>query len=166
MEIFILRHGDANSGAKKLSDESKRSLSENGIKEIEAASGFFEKLGIDFDHVFSSPLKRAKQTSEIILKKQNKSSFLELEELKPEGSAEEICKKISQKENAVVLIIGHNPLLIDLARYMVNSTEHITTNISLKTGGIIKIKINSLEPKMSGVLEWILAPKLIRKICK
>ena len=165
MEVFILRHGDANPNAKKLTDDSKRSLSEAGIKEIENASQFFEKTGTSFDYVFSSPLRRAKQTSEIILKKQ-KSSFLELEELKPEGSAEEICKKIPQKESAVVLIIGHNPLLIDLINYMINSAEHVPTSISLKTGGIVKIKINSLEPKIRGELQWVLVPKLIRKFCK
>ncbi len=167
MEIFILRHGDANSNAKKLTDDSKRSLSENGVKEIENVANFFEKIEVNFDHIFSSPLKRAKQTSEIILKKQNKSSFTELEELKPEGRVEEICQILgSQKEDASVLVVGHNPLLVDLANYIINSAEHIPTNISLKTGGIIKLKISSLEPKMKGDLQLALTPKLIRKFCK
>ncbi|HEY8110010.1 MAG TPA: phosphohistidine phosphatase SixA [Candidatus Nitrosotenuis sp.] len=167
MEIFILRHGDASSNAKKLTDDSKRSLSENGVKEIENASNFFEELEINFDHIFSSPLKRAKQTSEIILKKQSKSNFTELEELKPEGRVEEICKKLSsQKENIKVLIVGHNPLLVDLTNYIINSADQISTNISLKTGGIIKIKVSSVEPKMKGELQLMLPPKLIRKFCK
>ncbi len=167
MEIFILRHGDANSNAKKLTDDSKRSLSENGIKEIENASTFFEKQEINFDHVFSSPLKRAKQTSEIILKKQNKSNFTELEELKPEGRVEEVCKKITaQKEDSIILIVGHNPLLVDMVNNIINSADQISTNISLKTGGIIKIKASSLEPKMKGELQLVLTPKLIRKFCK
>lgn len=165
MEVFILRHGDTNS--KKLTDDSKRSLSENGIKEIENVSGFFEELEINFDHIFSSPLKRAKQTSEIILKKQNKSNFTELDELKPEGRVNEICKKLSsQKQDTHILIVGHNPLLIDLVNYIINSADHISTNISLKTGGIIKIRISSLEPKIKGELQWMLTPKLIRKFCK
>lgn len=167
MEIFILRHGDANSNAKKLTDDSKRSLSENGIKEIENAGAFFEKLEINFDHIFSSPLRRAKQTSEIILKKQKKSNFTELEELKPEGRVEEVCKKItSQKEDSIILIVGHNPLLVDMVNYIINSADQISTNISLKTGGIIKIKASSLEPKMKGELQLMLTPKLIRKFCK
>lgn len=167
MEIFILRHGDANSNAKKLTDDSKRSLSENGIKEIENAADFFEKLEVNFDHIFSSPLKRAKQTSAIILKKQNKSNFTELEELKPEGKVEEVCKRLAtQKENMNVLVVGHNPLLVDLANYIINSADHISTSISLKTGGIIKIKTSSLEPKMKGELQLMLTPKLIRKFCK
>jgi phosphohistidine phosphatase SixA len=167
MEVFILRHGDANSNAKKLTDDSKRSLSEKGVKEIENATSFFEELEVNFDHIFSSPLKRAKQTSEIILKKQNKSNFTELDELKPEGRVNEICKKLSsQKQDTNILIVGHNPLLIDLVNYIINSADHISTNISLKTGGIIKIKVSSLEPKIKGELQWMLVPKLIRKFCK
>jgi len=166
MEIFILRHGDANSNAKKLTDDSKRALSENGVKEIENAVSFFEESGVDFDHVLSSPLRRAKQTSEIILKNQKKSNFTELEELKPEGRPEEVCRRIaSQKEDSVVLIVGHNPLLADLVNYIINSDNH-ASNISLKTGGIIKIRTSSLEPRIRGELQWVLTPKLIRKFRK
>lgn len=167
MEIFILRHGDASANAKKLTDDSKRSLSENGVKEIENAASFFEKSEVNFDHIFSSPLKRAKQTSEIILKKQDKSNFTELEELKPEGKVGEVCKKLSsQKDNVKVLVIGHNPLLVDLVNHIINSADQVSTNISLKTGGIIKIKVSSLEPKMRGELQWMLTPKLVRKFSK
>jgi hypothetical protein len=36
----------------------------------------------------------------------------------------------------------------------------------LKTGGIAKMKINSLSPRLVGDLEWLLTPKVIRKISK
>ena len=167
MEVYILRHGDANPQTKKAVDDSKRSLSEAGIKEIENVSWLFVKFVIKFDRVFSSPLKRAKQTAEIIMKNQKKSELIELNELKPEGSIEEVCKKISkQKEESAVLIIGHNPLLANLANYIINSPESLTSRVSLKTGGLIKIKIIATEPKLKGELEWLLSPKLIRKVSK
>ncbi|NDF27617.1 MAG: hypothetical protein EB153_08740 [Nitrosopumilaceae archaeon] len=136
MEIFVLRHGDANSDSKKIIDDSKRVLTDAGIKEVDGVSRFFGEFDIKLDHIFSSPLKRAKQTSEIILKNQKKAKLTELMELKPEGIINYVC---SQKQ--------------------------IACNLSLKTGGLAKIKTISVDP-LKGQLEWLLTPKMIRKVSK
>jgi phosphohistidine phosphatase len=165
MDIFILRHGDANTATKKSLDDSKRSLSENGIKEIENVSGLFSKFEIKFEHIYSSPLKRAKQSAEIIARNQKKAKFVSLDQLKPEGSVEEICKVLSkQKEENTTLIVGHVPLLADLANNIISSGD--LPHLSLKTGGLIKIKTLALVPQLRGELEWLLSPKLVRKISK
>lgn len=165
MDIFVLRHGDANATGKKLMDDSKRGLSDAGIKEIENVTELFAKFEIKFDYIYSSPLKRAKQSAEIISKNQKKSKVIELSELKPEGSVEEVCKKLERrKEGTTILIVGHNPLLINLVNYIINPGNR--QNLSLKTGGLVKIKTLSLEPQLKGNLEWLLPPKLIRKISK
>jgi phosphohistidine phosphatase len=164
MEIFVLRHGDANVITKKLLDDSKRTLSDKGVKEIEDVSELFSKLDMKFDYIYSSPLKRARQSAEILLRSQKKSKLVELNELKPEGTPETISDKLSeQKEESSVIIIGHNPLLIDFISY-VTASEHC--HLSLKTGGIAKIKTTSMKPRLSGNLELLLTPKLIRKVRK
>lgn len=164
MEIFILRHGDANS--KKIIDDSKRALTDAGIKEIENVSRLFAEFDIEISHVFSSPLKRAMQTSEIILKAQKKAKLSELAELKPEGSPEEICKKIIRHSDSSILIVGHIPLLIETINYITCSQKQNACEIFLKTGGLAKIKINTMEPRLQGQLEWLLTPKMIRKVSK
>lgn len=166
MDIFILRHGDANKDSKKIIDDSKRILSNAGIKEIQSISKFFEELEIKIDHVFSSPLKRAKQTSEIILKNQKNTGLTELAELKPEGSPEDVCKKIIKQKHSTVLIVGHNPLLVDLVTYITNSERQTAIGFALKTGGLAKIKTTSIEPQLKGHLEWLLTPKIIKKVSK
>jgi phosphohistidine phosphatase len=165
MDILVLRHGDANPATKKVMNDSKRGLSDSGIKEIENVSELFDKFEIKFDYIYSSPLKRAKQSADIISKNQKKSKTVELAELKPEGGVEELCKKIAkQKENSTILIVGHNPLLVNFINYIISSGNG--QNLTLKTGGLVKIKTLSLEPQLKGELEWLLAPKLIRKISK
>lgn len=167
MDIYVLRHGDANADEKNLVDDSKRILSETGVKEIENASRFFSEFEIKFDYIFSSPLKRAKQTTEIIAKSQKKSHVVELAELKPEGSVDDLCQRLAkQREGSTILVVGHNPLLSDFVDYMISSAERATSNLSLKTGGIARIKTTSLQPKLKGQLEWFLSPKLIRKVSK
>lgn len=165
MDIFILRHGDANSDSKKITDDSKRALTETGIKEIENVSRLFAEFDIEISHVFSSPLRRAKQTAEIMLKNQKKAKLVEISELKPEGIPSEVFKKISMQVDSIILIIGHNPLLIDIINH-ITRTEKIAEGLALKTGGLAKIKITAMEPQLRGHLEWLLTPKLIRKVIK
>jgi phosphohistidine phosphatase len=162
MDIFILRHGDANAGTHI--EDSKRPLSDVGIKEAEAAARLFLEFEIRFDHAFSSPLKRAKQTLGFIIKTQKKTLITEIDELKPEGSVEPIIKILAkQKENSMILIVGHNPILLDLIKYIIDSKQ---ASILLKTGGLAKIRANMIGTKIRGELEWLLTPKTIRKISK
>lgn len=166
MDIFILRHGDANSDSKKITNDSKRDLTETGIKEIENISSLFAEFDIEISHVFSSPLRRAKQTAEIILKNQKKAKMTELAELKPEGTPSAVFKKIIKQNGSVILVIGHNPLLLDIVNHITNTEKQIADSLALKTGGLAKIKITIMEPQLRGHLEWLLTPKIIRKVIK
>jgi phosphohistidine phosphatase SixA len=66
---------------------------------------------------------------------------------------------------STMLIIGHNPLLIDIINH-ITRTEKIAEGLALKTGGLAKIKVTAMEPQLRGHLEWLLTPKLIRKVIK
>lgn len=166
MDIFILRHGDANSDSKKITDDSKRVLTEAGIKEIENVSSLFAEFDIEISHIFTSPLRRAKQTAEIILKNQKKAKMIELAELKPEGTPSAVFKRIIKQNGSAILVIGHNPLLVDIINHITNTEKQIADGLALKTGGLAKIKITVMEPQLRGHLEWLLTPKLIRKVIK
>lgn len=167
MDIFILRHGDANSDSKKITDDSKRALTEAGIKEIENVSSLFAEFDIEISHIFTSPLRRAKQTAEIILKNQKKAKMIELAELKPEGTPSAVFKRIIKQNGSAILVIGHNPLLVDIINHITNTEKQIADGLlALKTGGLAKIKITVMEPQLRGHLEWLLTPKLIRKVIK
>ncbi len=167
MDIFILRHGDAAVDTKKLVDDSKRSLSDVGISEIENVSRLLALHKIELDYIFSSPLNRAKQTAKIISEKQKKAKLIELDELKPEGVKEDIARTISkQNVESKILIVGHTPLLLSLLNYIISSEEHAQIRIPLKTGSLARIKTISIDPQLKGDLFWLLSPKLIRKLSK
>ncbi|MDE1844642.1 MAG: histidine phosphatase family protein, partial [Thaumarchaeota archaeon] len=86
MDLLILRHGEA--GRHSLSPgDSKRSLTSEGKQEITDLSNGLKSLEIKLDHVFTSPLLRAKQTAEIVAKSlKYKGRIEEIDSLKPEGS--------------------------------------------------------------------------------
>ena len=64
MKLYIMRHGESysNIGGKMVSSQDTE-LTPRGIAQVQAAKDY---INLDFDHVFSSPLKRAKQTADIM----------------------------------------------------------------------------------------------------
>jgi len=68
MDLFILRHGEAGRSSATSRDDSKRTLTVEGEKEIKDISKGIKGLGIEFDYIFTSPILRAKQTAELVSK--------------------------------------------------------------------------------------------------
>lgn len=65
--IYIIRHGQTElNAARIMQGKSNYPLNETGIAQAEEAAEWFQKHNITFDRIFSSPLKRAIQTAEIV----------------------------------------------------------------------------------------------------
>lgn len=66
-KFYIVRHGETDMNRREcLQGHINCELNEKGIKEAQASYELFKSAGISFDSVYSSPLKRAMQTAEII----------------------------------------------------------------------------------------------------
>ena len=73
MKIYIVRHGQVNSNIKGVYNTKDEDLTDVGVKQ---ALETREKMkGINFDIVYSSPLKRAKHTAEIVTNGQKEIVF-------------------------------------------------------------------------------------------
>ena len=70
MKIYFIRHGQTKYNEKYLHQPKDAELSELGIKQAKVLAKRFSKIPIDI--IYSSSLKRAEQTAEIINKKLNK----------------------------------------------------------------------------------------------
>ena len=67
--IYIIRHGQTElNNANVLQGRSDYPLNENGIAQAREAGQWLKDQGIVFSYVYSSPLKRAIQTAELIAK--------------------------------------------------------------------------------------------------
>lgn len=163
MELFILRHGKAEQRSSTIKSDSNRKLTEEGKKEIEDIANAFLSLKIKFDYVISSPLKRAKQTAEIILKKYKDISLIEWNELKPESKKDSLFEKLSSfKINSAILLVGHEPFLSSMIGEIISGDNGC--RVVLKKGGLAKINLSSFKPKISGELLWLITPKQIKKM--
>jgi broad specificity phosphatase PhoE len=68
-ELYILRHGNTfNKGdaVRRIGARTDMPLSASGVMQATRTAGHFEKLGVAFEHVVSSPLERAMMTADIV----------------------------------------------------------------------------------------------------
>jgi broad specificity phosphatase PhoE len=67
LKIYLARHGQNKDNAEGiLNGRRDEPLTEKGFEQARDVAGKIKDKGIRFDHVYSSPLKRAYQTAEII----------------------------------------------------------------------------------------------------
>ncbi len=68
-DLYILRHGNTfNKGdvIRRVGARTDMPLSTSGVMQATMVAAYFEKLGLEFEHVLSSPLERAMMTADIV----------------------------------------------------------------------------------------------------
>src|SRR5262249_26322328 len=121
-------------------------------------------IGVKFDTVASSPLKRAIQTAQCVAQElDSKKKVEEWGELKPEGSRLELYKRLSQlNRESSVLLVGHEPYLSSMVSEI--AFDNPSARIVLKKSGLARLSVTAFSPKAHGELRWLLTPRLLRKM--
>ena len=69
MDIYLIRHADALPlGERGITDDAERPLSDKGETQSKTLAKALHRCGIKFDHLFASPLVRAQQTADLMVK--------------------------------------------------------------------------------------------------
>jgi phosphohistidine phosphatase len=85
--------------------------------------------------------------------------------LSPEGNKTALYHNLSSfKEGTSILLVGHNPYLSEMVSEVVTDEKHV--RIDLKKGGIVRIRVMAIAPKIKGELRWLITPRLLRLISK
>ena len=167
MELFILRHGEAGQRSASAGDR-KRPLTSTGKLEISEIAKALKIIGLKFDLILTSPLKRAYDTATIVSKVFHIVNKVQVwNELAPEGQKTDLYRKISElKEEYIVLMVGHQPLLGEMANDMIHRGKSNPCNLVLKKGGIMRIRLLTRGNVPRGELLWLISPRLLRNIKK
>jgi len=167
MELYILRHGEAGQGSSQPGD-GMRPLTSAGKAEISEIGKALKVIGLKFDLVVTSPLKRAYDTAMIVSDIFNIGNRLQVwKELSPEGQRTEIYRKILQlREEYAVLIVGHQPLLGEIVNDMIHKSKSSPCSLLLKKGGVVRIRLLSKGNIPKGELRWLLSPRILKDISK
>jgi phosphohistidine phosphatase len=168
MDLYILRHGDAGPHLSSKMDDKNRSLTTLGKNDIADVARALKKFGVKIDIIFSSPLNRAYESAVIvsnILKTNGKVKVLE--DLAPEGKRPIVYQQLSkQKEESVILIVGHEPQLGEIINEIIHKDAENLSNLELKKGGIVRLRMLSFKDVPFGELRWLMSPELLRKTTK
>ena len=157
MDLFVLRHGKAGPSSDE-SDDRKRALTDDGRNEIRKVARWMRSKKFEFGIIATSPLTRAYDSAEIVARSLGRKDQLAVwEELAPGGDPDTICYHVAQsREDAVVLLIGHEPLLSMLISRIIAGND--TVSLVLAKGGLAKIRNYSFDKRPSGDLQWLLTP--------
>ena len=163
MELFILRHGEAGQKLSSNPSDRQRSLTATGKDEVMEVAKALKKIGIKFDLIASSPLKRAYETAAIVANVFKMSKKLQTwSELAPEGVRLELYRKICRlRQEYSILLVGHEPQLSEIVNDIIHTGRSKSAKIVLRKAGLVRIRVIASNPVLYGELRWLLTPKIL-----
>lgn len=185
-----MRHGKAGRGS-PAPDDSARSLTAAGEREVRGIASGLRRSGIKFEYVASSPLARAMQTAEIVApacaapaaggagggggrRKGRRGRRIAApaappvhawDELKPEADLRSALERIAAVGfGRSVLLVGHEPGMTALLGRLVSGRGGVNgpLSVNLKKGGVARLRVLSTVPEVCGELRWLATPRQLR----
>jgi len=158
MEIYLFRHGIAED-AKAGRPDSGRALTDEGRKKTAEVVKAARRSGAAPSLIVSSPYVRAVETAEIARAGfAYQGEVVLTEALVPHGLPENVWAELRDyRDEAAVLLAGHEPLMSQLAAYLLASPG---LRVEMKKAAMIRIDVGSMGPAPHGTLRWLITPKL------
>ncbi len=158
MKILLLRHGTAEDGA----DDFARRLVAKGREQIRLVAGELARMGELPDRILASPLRRARDTAEELARqlRLDPEAIVVEERLAPGTPLARMAAALVAAEAEVVLAVGHEPSLSQLAAHLVGADG---LRLDLRKGGLVELEL--LEPRGApprAVLLGLLRPGHLR----
>src|SRR5438105_591535 len=117
MNVYLLRHAHAVAiGEQGSQSDAERPLSDQGRRQVEAVANGVKRLGLKFDQVLSSPLRRALETAQELCRYLGlpETALVTCDQLEPGVSSKKLMKRLRSLEANDVVLVGHAP---DLAEH-------------------------------------------------
>jgi phosphohistidine phosphatase len=158
--LYLIRHGQAEENAAS-GDDGDRALTEAGVKELRRVARKMHDLGVRFDHTLTSPLVRARQTAEVLVKESLTTWVEDADFLAPGGQFEDMRAWLGQwrkRSGGTVGVVGHQPSLGEWAELLV--CGDVRGRIPLKKAGFAAVVLpDSGSPVGCSTLFWLTSPK-------
>src|SRR5262245_46684761 len=166
MDCVLLRHGIAVEREEWDGTDDDRPLTERGTKRVSQVAAGLKWLEVQPTYIFSSPLVRALETSDILQASLSiPSGVKRVDELLPDANPERLLMLFRDlPPESCVLCVGNEPHL-GLAASAILAGKPLTA-FPFKKAGACLIEL-SVPPKMGrGVLRWWMEPGQLRALGK
>ncbi|MDB9525677.1 phosphohistidine phosphatase SixA [Oscillatoria sp. CS-180] len=162
-DLYFIRHGIAAERGTYDNDD-ERPLTEKGRSRTKKVARRLKELNLEFDLVLTSPLIRASQTAEILLKTGLAPISETRLELAPGGSLQAWLPWLAQWQTchseSRLALIGHEPDLTMWAQQLV--IGQISDRWHLKKAGIVGVQVLAAEEAIANsMLFWFTPPRLM-----
>ncbi|MCS7091259.1 MAG: phosphohistidine phosphatase SixA [Verrucomicrobiota bacterium] len=162
MKLYLLRHAEAEE-AKDASPraEASRALTSRGRRKVRSLAHALRELDIRVEFVWTSPLTRARQTAEIVVRGLRLARPpLAVEALLPDRKPEEVVAELERLRPLpeTMLWVGHEPHLSRLIAFLV--TGHSDgAEIVVKKCGLCRLELDTIRSGRCARLEWLIPPR-------
>lgn len=150
MELYFLRHGEADWPDWKKSDD-ERPLTKHGEKEMRDVAAFLKRVKARPDLIVTSPLPRASQTAEIAADRL-KVKCREDKLLAPGFSRADLERLLKKYPEENLMIVGHEPDFTEVISELTGAT------LKLSKAGTALLELN--RSWRNGRLLWLFPPKV------
>jgi phosphohistidine phosphatase len=159
MDLYLIRHADALPlGAANTSSDAERPLSVTGQEQARAVAEGLHRRGVRLNYLIASPLVRAQQTAEGILRHWGDGPVPELrvcEDLAPDGKRKRLTRFLGSLNGEAIALVGHQP---DLGEYGGWLLGHRKIPLDLAKAGVALIRCEDGAGKGRGTLVWMVTP--------
>ncbi|HEV7767921.1 MAG TPA: phosphoglycerate mutase family protein [Thermoanaerobaculia bacterium] len=156
--IVLLRHGIAEDPSPEKKDEDRGLTSEGHARMKEIARGL-ERVLPKAQAIYTSPLLRAVQTALWVSKGyKSRVNINTTDVLSPGVATKQFVALVQKIEEKRVIFVGHEPTL---TANMAALTGVDASKLELKKGGGYGVRI---APDGTATLEWLLSPRVLRKL--
>lgn len=159
---YLVRHAMAEPRGPAWVRDGDRPLTGEGARRMRDVVRGLAVLGVEIDVVLTSPLVRARQTADILVRGLSvRLAPIELPELAPGGRPAETMRALARRTGAgAFALVGHEPDLGELAAWLLRAA----TPLRFKKGGVCRIDVSAWPATPRSRLIWSAPPAMLRRV--
>jgi phosphohistidine phosphatase len=158
MNLYLIRHAEAVPlGVNGIDRDEDRPLTDRGRQQCRDVALALRQLDVRLEKLLSSPLLRARQTTDEILSHLGGRLIEQgtCDELAPGKKKRKLLREILSLGGKAMGLVGHNPELSELVAWFIGEKE---AGIDLEKAGVACISFRGPPNKTAGTLVWLVNP--------
>lgn len=159
MNLYLIRHAEAVPlGEQGITEDALRPLTPEGERQAAVVGKGLKARGIRLDKLVTSPLVRARQTVEILLRHWtgHAPEVMVSEALIPDVRPKKLARFLRNLDAEHIGLVGHNPQFNIIASWLIGSKK---AQIDIAKAGVAYIPCENSAGRGLGTLEWLVTPE-------
>ena len=160
MNLYLMRHANAGLSRGNPTLDAKRALIKDGKEQCILMARTMSALKVQVDVIVSSPLKRARQTAQLVGTEMGYDARVEVSPaLEPDADYAQFQKMLAHYAGfESVLVVGHNPNIFQFLGRLI--TGNGGAAIRMRKGSVARLKMD----RHPALLQWLIDPRSARAI--